>query len=353
MLSVELEAFDFELKRHFDGGSQDCPFQREWHSISADFWDFMAGSYPLVVFTTTQTRSRKTRTSTTSFSDMPGTPTPTKNRAPISIHSDSDDEGSMKISPASRQHIAQKRPHPSTQSTPQKFVRTSETSRFKTDNLGRKQFKLDEIRKTLRTHYVGLPDETDPKATERIIWQSMDHWKDSVNQYISHTGESCQNMIYERVLSVFGHRQKTQFYSELTDICGDFLIEAIEDQRKTAKKILDWELTKPRTLNEVALKVAKNKSVAFLQKKRRECLAKEWVDHEEERSGKQTTGSARMDKMAKVTDAQLGPDPYCLEIKAMGVSQSSLRNSSLLTDREVCPSLLRLCLFQVCRYRVC
>ena len=54
--------------------------------------------------------------------------------------------------------------------------------------------------------------------------------------------------------------------------------------------------------------------------KRRESLAKTYLDQEEERTGKQTTGLARQDKIAKVTDAQLGPDPYSLEIKVMGVS---------------------------------
>lgn len=313
----------------------------------------MAESYPLVTLITTQTEGRKAR----SFSDMPVTPTPTKNRAPISIDSESDNEESaVKSSPASRQRIAQKRLHPSTQSTqstPQKAARINEIPQFKADKVGRKQFRLEEIRQTRQDHYVGLPGETDPKATETMIQQSMAHWKDQVDHYITRTGKLCETMIYERVLSVFGHRQNTQFYSELTDICGDFITKAIEDQRKIVEKILSWEMRKPRTLNEVAIEVSRNKAVAFLQEKRRERLAKEWLDQEEERTGKPTTGPARMDKVAKVTEAQLGPDPYCLEIKAMGVSQSGLRYSSLLTDGEVCPSLLRLCLFKVCRYCVC
>lgn len=331
----ELIKFEFELAKHFDGGSQDCPFQREWHNASVNFRDNMEGLYPLVTVTATQTPSRKPWTSR-SFGEMLGSPTPskTKNLAPISIDTDSESEEPLKASPASRQHIAQKRRHPSVQSTPQKVARMSEVPQFKMDKPGRKRFELDEIRGIRQDHYVGLPGETDPKATERMIQLSMATWEDPVNQYISRTGELCQTMIYERVLSVFGHRQNTQFYSELTDICGAFLTNAIDDQLKIVKQILSWELRKPKTLNEVAIEVAKDKATEYLQKKRRECLAKMWLDQEEERTGKQTTGPARMDKMAKVTDAQLGPDPYSLEIKAMGVRQSALSTLALLTDRK-------------------
>ena len=38
----------------------------------------------------------------------------------------------------------------------------------------------------------------------------------------------------------------------------------------------------------------------------------------DEKSGKQTTGMVRTDTTAKVTDAQLGSDPYSLEIRAIG-----------------------------------
>ncbi len=276
----------------------------------------MEGSYPIV--TVTATPSREARSST-SFGEMLGTPTKTRNLAPISIDSDSDIEKTPKTSPASRQRIPQKRPRSSAQSTPQKAARIGEIPQFKT-NPSRKQFGLDEIRGIHQDHYVGLPGETDPKATEKMIKLSMAHWDDPVNQFIRRTGELCQSMIYERVLNVFGHRQNTQFFSELTDICGTFITNAIDDQLRIVRQILSWELKKPKTLNEVAIEVAKDKAIEYLQKKRRECLVKAWVDQEEERTGKQTTGQPRVDKMAKVTDTQLGPDPYSLEIKAMGVS---------------------------------
>lgn len=283
----------------------------------------MKGSYPLVTITATQTPSRKVRSST-SVREMPATPTTIRNPAPISVESDTDSEEPPKISPASRKRIAQKRPHPSAQSTPQKAARMGEIPQFEANKIGRTQFELDEIRGIRQDHYVGLPGETDPKAIEKMIQLSMAHWEHPVNQYISRTGELCQSMVYERILGVFGHRQNTQFYDELTDICGAFLSKAIADQLKLVKQILSWELKKPKTLNEVAIEVAKEKAIEYLQKKRRDYLTKTWLDQEEEKSGKHTTGPVRMDKMAKVTDAQLGPDPYSLEIKAMGVSHPAI-----------------------------
>lgn len=348
-LCFELRDFQSELARHFDGGYKDCHFQREWHDMTVEFRNDMAGSYPRVILTTTQTPSRQGQSST-SLSEMPRTPTLTRNNAPISIHSDSDNEESLKPSPASRQRVTQKRPHPSTQSTPQKYARISEIPQYKP---GRKHFGLDNIREICHNHNSRLPGEIDSKAIETMIQGSTTHWEDLVNQYIDRTGKLCETMVHKRVLSVFENRQNTQFYSELTDFCNGFLTKAIDDQRKIIKQMLDWELRKPMTLNEEALKLAKEKANQVLQQRRRELLAKAWLDQEEERTGKQTTGAARVEKMAKITDAQIGPDPYGLEIKAMVVSQSGLYILSLLTGREVCARVLRVCLLQIRRQRVC
>ena len=334
----EFIEFEVGLARLFDGGFQDSSFQREWHNASLDFRGIMEGSYPIVIVAATQTPSREIRSST-SFSEMLETPTATKKITPISIDSDSDREKPPKTSPTSRQRTKVKRPHSSTQSTPQK-VRLSEIPQFKANKSKRKQFELDEIRGIREDQYVGVPGETDPKATEKMIQLSIAHWEYPVTQFISRTGDLCGSMIYERVQSVFGHRKNTKFHSELMDICQTFLKNAIDDQLKLVKQILSWELRKPKTLNEVAFKVAKDNAIEYLQKKRRECLARAFLDSEEEKTGRQTTGNARMDKIAKVTDAQLGPDPYSLEITAMGVSSSGSSTLALLIARKVRASLL-------------
>ena len=295
----------------------------------------MEGSYPTVIVAASQTETR----SSTSFSEMPETPTAIRNKAPISIDSDSDSEKPPKTSPASKQRTKFKRPHPSTQSTPQKAVRLSEIPQFKAKS-NRKQFELDEIRGICEDHYVGVPGETDPKAVEKMIRLSMAHWEDPVAQFISRAGDLCGSMIHECVRSVFGHRKNTKFHNEVTDICRNFLTDAIDGQLKLVRQMLSWELRKPSTLNEVAIKSAKDNAIEYLQTKRRECLARVWLDLEEEKTGKQTTGAARMDKIAKVTNAQLGPDPYSLEIKTMGVSSSGSSTLELLTSRKVGASLL-------------
>lgn len=325
------------MARHFDGGFQDCSLQKDWHNASLKFREVLEGLYPVVTVGATHTLSRNTRSST-SFDEMQATPTKIRNLAPVPIEIDSNDEEPPKPSPSSR---LRKRHHPSAQSTPQKIARMSEIPQFQANKQqSRKQFELEEIRGIRQDHYVGLPCETDPKATEMMIKLSMAHWEDPVKDFISRTGELCQNVIYERARSVFAHRQSTQFYSQLSDICSAFMTNAIDDQLKIAKQILSWELKKPKTLNEVAIEMEKDKAIEFLQKKRQEFRAKAWLDNEEEKTGKQSSGLARMDKIAKVTDAQLGPDPYALEIKAMGVSQSSSFTTALLTGRLVCASLL-------------
>ena len=70
----ELLKFEFELTRHFDGGFQDCPLQRDWHNASLEFREIMEGLHPLVTVTAANNPSRKARSSTF-FGEMSMTPT--------------------------------------------------------------------------------------------------------------------------------------------------------------------------------------------------------------------------------------------------------------------------------------
>lgn len=321
----ELLKFEQMIEKNIDGGSQAYPFQKEWNQLALQFRKMLADSKPILKFPTppTPAHSQSTR-DTLSFGSIAGTPTPAaRNGAgPIAIDIDSDDDDvDCKPTPVVHRSV-KKRPHTSTQSTPTKYPRTvNGFSRPATaDMVHSKCFDLAELRGIIQDAYIGLPDEVDPKATERMIHLSMAHWQGPVELFLNKTKGLCEEMVFRQVEAVFGHRQMTSYYEQIMEICDSFFKKALEEQLRLAKRVLSWESMKPNTLNDRAMNMARDEALALLQSRSRMVRATAFIEEQEAKSGKITAGPARAEKVAKVTDGQLVPEVYGVEIKAMSVS---------------------------------
>ena len=313
----ELLKFEGEIQKNIDGGLQDNTFQKRWHYLALEFRKVLADSRPVLMLPTPAIPRQSS--SDTPSREMTGTPTPGSGRGNIPVFNvDSDSEGDHKPSPV--QLPGRKRSHPSTQSTPSKCSRIV-PKRARGYGITSRRFTLLEVRDIIRDAYTGLPNQTHPKAIERMIKLSQEHWHEPVEHFLGQIRELCEAMVFEQVLEVFGHRQQTKYYEQILGICETFFEEALMYQRQVAKDILSWELSKPNTLNSEAMKIAGDKALAFLQARRREVRANAFLDEQEAKSGKTTTGQARIDKLSKLTDdGKLPPDMFTQEIMAMSVS---------------------------------
>ena len=313
----ELLKFEGEIQKNIDGGLQDNTFQKRWHYLALEFRKVLAESRPVLMLPTPATP--KQSSSGTPSSERTGTPTPGSGRGNIPVFNvDSDSEGEHKPSPV--QLSGRKRSHPSSQSTPNKHSRIV-PKRTRGYGITSRRFTLSEVRDIIRDAYTGLPNQTHPKAIERMIKLSQEHWHEPVEHFLGQIRELCQAMVFEQVLEVFGHHQQTKYYEQILGICEAFFEEALVYQRQVAKDILGWELSKPNTLDSEAMNIAGDKALALLQARRREVRANAYLDEQEAKSGKTTTGQARVDKLSKLTDdGKLPPDMFTQEIMAMSVS---------------------------------
>ena len=185
-----------------------------------------------------------------------------------------------------------------------------------------------------------------------MIIMSMSHWERPVNELLSDTKSLCEAMVFEQIQKVFGKYAKTRFYEKIMEICENFFEQALSRQRGTVMQVLKWEMAKPKTFNDEALVHAEDKALTLLQTRRREARAGAFLDEQEAIAGKTTTGQTRVEKMSKVSDAQLGPEEYSREIAALSVSSiSSIVNTTKHgADRK---RLLRMRLPPLCRRRLC
>lgn len=158
----ELKNFERELEKHFDGGCQAHPFQKKWHLLAMKFRKDLADSRPVLVFPILRTPSQPSQSN--GDGSIPGTPTPFRgNTTPIPIDSDDDDP-----SPIS-QRSGQKRPFCLIKQSPKKMARTITDTAPSAKQATSKRFDLFEVRNIIQDAYIGLPNQTDPKATERMI----------------------------------------------------------------------------------------------------------------------------------------------------------------------------------------
>lgn len=305
------------LRKHVNGGSAEFPFQKDWKNLVMEFRKVLADSRPKMVLSSPPYTQR--RASSQATDDFPGTPTPRGRDPPITIDSEDDEPKPTPVS----QRSGHKRARPdSSQFTPQKFQRMSDLPSFPVNQereIFAKRFYLAEIRGYINDATIGLPGQIDPKATDRMIKFSMELWEKPLDQFLDQTAELCRTLVLERVTEIFDTWVQTPFYAQMLALCNSFLEEVLLQQRQLAQRILSWELMRPMTFDEEGMRSATDKALSEIQKKQFHARANVWLE-KQERNGKVSTGSIRLEKLSKVTEAQIGPDPYAQEVIAMGVS---------------------------------
>ncbi|KAL8846150.1 MAG: hypothetical protein Q9221_008744 [Calogaya cf. arnoldii] len=267
-LFEKISAFGHDLARHLDGGSEEYPFQKEFHAAALRFSSTIAFSYPrlsLVDYPVAFKSSVQVpyRLSATQ------TPTPAGNRCLDVISIDSDEEYDATPKSTQTPTLSKRKKHSieSPQSGPPKrsrldripqFVAGQDTGRNNSgSSIDRKapfakRFTLADIRTVLLDAQTGLPNQIDPKATKRMIRESRSRWDEPLNELLDYTSQS--------------------------------------ERRST--KVLENAYRNERVK-------------AFLTK-----INPEWHTNVEDH--------AKLDKMmSKVTNAQLGPNPFSKELKAM------------------------------------
>ncbi len=316
----ELTKFEKQIEKQFDGGSQANLFQAEWNGLQFGFRQTLAESRPALKVPTPPTPVQ----SQTTHGSIAGTPTPAGrgNAVPIAIDSDDDDENDTPSEPSPIPSSGNKRNLPYIPLMPNKLPRTTNgTPRgTSTTRPQRKIFDIAGIGTMIRNAYMTVPGQVHPSVTEEMIKISMAHWEQPVELFLDQTKRLCENVVLEQVEKVLGHRRNTTFFDEVMDICRSFFEYVFSEQCKLVKVLLGSELSKPKTLNAEALSVAREKAQLMLQHLRHEARAAALVEEQENGTTKITKGQARIEKVARITEAQLPSDPFSLEISAMSVS---------------------------------
>ncbi len=320
-------AFEHDLRSHFDGGSEELPFRKEWLAAATQFRDTVAESYPRLtysyLFKTPQAQDQLPYR----FSATP-TPTSTSKRSDvIALESDGDDT-SQPITPTP--HTKRKQPaSKSSQISPVKKIRLSQipqhTESHDSPSISRpaphaKRFSLPEIRNILQDAHVGLPNQIDPKATQKMIKESLVGWEEPLKELLRFTEQVCRAMILQRAANAFGLWRGTQFYEVVEETCKNFFEEKLNQQVVWAERILLIERQEAVTLHKATMSIARDQALKKLKMACRNARAKAFLDAKNPGWDNNLDEQAIVEKIEKVSENDVGPNPYTHEIRALAVS---------------------------------
>ncbi|KAL9040412.1 MAG: hypothetical protein Q9214_004496, partial [Letrouitia sp. 1 TL-2023] len=313
----KLLQFDNEIQQNMAGGGQNYSFQKDWHSSAIHFRQTMAYSYP---------RLSLNASSTLPFRQSV-TPSPSNQVNPITIDIDSDNENpASKVTPTT----PSKRKNKTTDSSPLKRSRINDIPQFiqekpidilEDPSIDQrapyaKRFTLHDIRSTLQDVHIGLPNQVDPRAIERMIRESLSMWDKPLHDLLHSTGELCRQLVFDRIETIFGLWQQTRFFETVQEICGSWLDSVLAMQNEIVERILNVERYKALTYNHDAMQTACDNALNTLRNARQNDRARAKLNSSEPGWDTNINEKARQERLRKVSD-QLEPDPYIQEVRAM------------------------------------
>lgn len=128
---MEMIKFERQIEKHFDGGSQLFPFQKDWHEAALRFRKDLADTRPILTLQDPRKLGEPRYSCDLTLRSISGTPTPVGKATMAAISIDSDDEdGAPSFEPSPIRQSGKKRPNSSAQSTPAKVPRVNGASRF-------------------------------------------------------------------------------------------------------------------------------------------------------------------------------------------------------------------------------
>jgi hypothetical protein len=287
---------------------------------------------------------------------------------------DSDDEGGGSYSnssfttPAKRpqengQDLAQKRQKFNIPSTPTRLLGTasvknengsvtpqrlpalrkfkqSEFGPFYQDYLGIGQGALTllDIRQSVAERGpAGIPEFDNHKIREDYALVAVNPWKFPLETFVDHTFRMLRLELLSTLRSTLQSYEQTSLYRRSKDIIEKFLQKQEIEQRAISMEFYKTEAAGLFTINEAAFDLHKAEALEWLKKQRRnwrlDCYMKKQSDT------RFKDDAAREAFKNKVTDAELGPDPFAKELDIAAYIRGYYTTARLRFVDSICANM--------------
>lgn len=246
------------------------PYHRlviEWRDINRRFWESLKDAQPLVIV----------NTGAEAHWDLSGNSS-SNSSSNFMVIDDSDHEEDLLISSGSKRAASTL----SSQESPSKRMKmvrpTPPSTRSSNASGTRTKFTLNYVRDTVTTMTTsGVPNDTDPRAEDHLISESISKWDELVERYLHSIHEAVKKML-DDLLQVYSNTWKSTRLPEALHQAVYHCFRSIYSaHRENVLQSLAAEQLKPYTLNGEILKFHRNNAREHLKGHRQLARAKAYV----------------------------------------------------------------------------
>lgn len=201
------------------------------------------------------------------------------------------------------------RPEPKVESRPRSTSMYA-TTYFATWKSAAHSIQLDEVRRVKQeNNLVGIPNQIDPGAVEKLKKDSVAHWEGIAKDFAKALLAIIKKVLFITLDEVVLNHRQTEMYRELHRIIETFLFQIQTDYLNDISAYARMEHDRPFTLAEQAHEEAMKRAKIALLRGRNRTRAKHLL-------GLKDLSEEYLEK----AETWLGPDPYAQEIEMVAVS---------------------------------
>ena len=343
-----LQSFSNGVQRLLEGGQASNEFLSEWTQLSLDFAEVIQLMKPKFVITDASDSA-----------------------LPEVISLDDDSDNSSRISSPRSQVPKRQMENPSTPvakrqtldprsgsfaapgflrsknegDNPVEFRRPSNGKKStpfdKYQSAGKRFMTIAEVRTIISKHRrPGHPGIVTDSAREEICLMSLWPWDGPLQVLSDVTFQKLRSAVLRVMDRTLGHYRQTDLFRLARRKILESLGQHQADQRRSLNALYALETYKLFTLNEPAFLKYQQEELKILQAKRREIRVSCYVKKQAALSKKALSDVSRLQLEKSVTDDELGPDPFKLEIETAAYVRGYYRTAGYRFSDNLCQSIL-------------
>jgi hypothetical protein len=345
-----LQEFSNGVRRILEGGQASNEFLSDWTQLSLDFAEAIQVMKPMFIVTDPSDLTYPEVISLDDDSDDSSLRAMSSPRAPIGKRPMENPSTPIpkrqSLDPRSGSHCTPNFLRPKNEDERPKQFRHPSNGRKSTlfdryHSAGKKFMAIAEVRTIISKHRrPGHPGIVTDAAREEICLTSIWPWDGPVKTLSDATFQMLRSAVLRVMDRTLGHYKQTDLYRMSKRRILDFLGQHQADQRRALDAFYELETYKLFTLNEPAFLKYQEEELKLLQAKRREKRVGYYIQKQAHLSKKTLSDASKVQLEKTVTDDELGPDPFRLEIETAAYVRGYYKTAGYRFADNLCQSIL-------------
>jgi hypothetical protein len=205
---------------------------------------------------------------------------------------------------------------------------------------GKRFMTISEVKTIINQHRrPGHPGIVTPAAREEICMTSLWAWNGPLKALSDATYSMLRTAVLRILERTLGRYKQTDLFRQSKRKVLDFLAQHHAEQRRSLDAFYELETYKLFTLNESAFLKYQEEELRILQAKRRVARVRCFIQRHAYLTKKTLSDAAKQQMEKSITDDELGPDPFKLEIETAAYVRGYYRTAGYRFSDNLCQNI--------------